>query len=477
MNLSVNGFAVVFAFVLVSFVPTGASAHGFASRIENELGISGDSFGAADVTPDWSKPAVGCVEDFVPKFLTCLDFRTVANPQTDYPAGLTEAEMKYWTVDHRADLSLCRAREIERREKISPGSMSASLLAWAWMWVKQADHLGEKLKAVYEAAEAAEMPPQILFGALKQESLLSDLGIAIDGGNYSCGIGQVNVGEWCRYMSTLTEAEQRKLGWPIGVSCAPEILPSDLTKPFYDIAIRKLGTRPDYELTPKEFSGIRYADVEAKLPAGDEATQKLRYGAVMSFVTNCSTARLGILAKGKILRGLFVGVPEGLRNAQKYPDGATFSRKCMRKYRSPYYPLHTGWLLADAIYNAGEREVSVLEHYFRMTKATHESGAAWKKLTPTDLIEGLHWGGKWNETTKKIEYTNVYGVAQSQSWFKSCVVQRHIARVIQYATVPGAVIANSLEVGGCSQTTVPDYRKKSSGKKTVKKPAGFALNR
>lgn len=429
-----------------------------------------NQFAAAVVAlTDWANPSVGCIEDFVPKFLPCLDLSTVVNPTSDFPAGLPEAELKYWTVDHRADLNLCRAKEVERREKAVPGSMSAGAVAWAWMWNKQANGIEAKITAIYDAAEKAEMPPQILFGALKQESLISDLGITVDGGNYSCGIGQVNVGEWCLFMNTFSQADQTKYGWPVGISCSGETLPSDLVKPFYDIALRKLQGRPDYELTPKEFNGIGFSDVSTGFPSGTEELQRKRFAAVASFVKNCSDSRLGILAKGRVLRGLFDRIPEGLKKSQKYSAAQTFPLSCMRKYKSPYYPLHTGWLLADAVYNAGPREISLLQHYFRMSRSTHESGAAWKKMTPLDLIEGLHWGGKWNTTTKKIEFTDVYGVKSSQSWFKSCVVQRHIARVIQYATVPGVVIANSLELEGCSKTVVPTYRQKSTGRKPVKK--------
>lgn len=475
MNLLANGMAAVFTLTLFFFSPENVDAHGFAARTEKKLGIDLLDIPRVEISSgmnnstNWAHPDVGCIEDFIPKFLACLDLTTIKNPIADFPADLNEAQVKYWTVDHRADLNLCRAKEVDRREKLVPGSMSAPTIAWAWMWNKQSENIAEKIKATYETAAKVEMPPQILFGALKQESLLSDLGITEDGGNYSCGVGQINVGEWCRYMGSLSESEQAQLEWPQGISCTPETLPSELTKPFYDIALGRLGSRPDYELTPKEFSGILFSDVVSSFPSADDELQKLRFSAVSSFVKNCSTSGLGIAAKGKILQGLFLKVPSGLRNAQKYSNGTTFSHSCEQKYRSPYYPLHTGWLLADAIYNAGEREISVLQYYFRMTATTHESGVAWKKLTPPDLIEGLHWGGKWSPKTRKIEYKNVYGESASQSWFKSCVVQRHIARVIQYVTSPGAVIANSLEVGGCSLTEVPEYRKMSSGKKPKKR--------
>ncbi len=421
---------------------------------------------------DWENPPVACVEDLVPKLVPCLDLSTVTNPQADLPADLDEAAIRYWTVEYKADLSVCRAREIQRRERANPGSQTASAIAWAWMWTKQAERLELKIAALYDAAELAEMPPQILFGALKQESLLSDLGISDDGGNFSCGIGQINLIEWCHFMRTRTEDEQRRLGWPVGISCSVGTLPTDLVRPFHKIALARIAGRPDYELTPRDFENIEPADVIADFPAGDTLLQTVRFRSVTSFVKNCSDLSLGIAAKGRELRRLFdVYVPPAMKAAQTYAPGKTFSRPCLRPYRSPKFPLHTGWLLADAIYNAGSREISLLQYYFRMNRETHEAGTVWKRMTPLDLIEGLHWGGKYRSATDKIEYRSVYGTPASQTWFKSCVVQRHIARVIQYATLPGEEIARSLEVGGCSRTEVPAYRRHSSGKKPVRKPA------
>jgi hypothetical protein len=419
---------------------------------------------------DWSNPPVACIEDLVPKHLPCLDLSAVANPAADFPAGMNEAEKKFWTVDHGADLSLCRAREIQRREAAHPGTYSGWTLESAWMWVHQAEDLPEKIDAIYDAAEKADMPPGILFGALKQESLLSNLGIAVDGANFSCGIGQINVLEWCQYMNALPETVQIRMGWPVGVSCGPATLATELVRPFYNIALTRLHGRPDYELTPAEFEGIAEKDVVGHFPAADPSVQKTRFLAVSSFVKYCSDLHHGVAAKGHELRRLFdTVVPAGLKKIQVYPPGEHFPSHCQRPYSTKFYPLNTAWLLADAIYNAGSREVSLLEYYFRMTRAGHESGEDWKNMTPPLLIEGLHWGGRWNESSKKIEYANVYGVSDSQTWYKSCVVQRHIANVIQYEALPGYTLAHSLEQGGCSTTAVPAYRKKSPGRIPVKK--------
>lgn len=421
-----------------------------------------------DSTPtpiDWANPPVSCVEELVPQQVPCLDLSAVTNPLLDFPPDLDEAGIRYWTVDHPADLSVCRAQEIQRRERSHPGSQNPSVIAWAWMWVKQVEHLELKIAAIYDAAELAEMPPQILFGALKQESLLADLGISDDGGNFSCGIGQINLIEWCHFMETRSEPDQRLLGWPTGISCSAETLPTNLVRPFHKVALERLGGRPEYELTPLDFEQIALTDVQASFPPGDPGLQARRFQAVTSFVQKCSDVALGIAAKGRELRRLYdLHVPPAMKAAQTYAPGQTFLRPCRRAYRSPKFPLHTGWLLADAIYNAGSREISLLQYYFRMNRKSHESGKIWRRLTPLDLIEALHWGGKYRSSSGQIEYRSVYGTPSAQTWFKSCVVQRHIARVVQHSTLPGAVIARSLEAGGCSRTEIPDHRRRSSGK-------------
>ena len=420
---------------------------------------------------NWANPPVACIENQVPRLLPCLDLTSVANPFADLPAGMTEAEIRFWTIENKPDLLYCRAKEVQRREAARPGSQSPGSLETAWMLVEMGKDIPEKIRAIYDAAERADMPPQILFGALKQESLLSNLGITVDGANFSCGIGQVNVLEWCEYMRTLPSAEQRRMNWPVGLSCDTATLTTELVRPFYNIALRRLGGRPDYYLTPREFEGITQREVVGQFPAGDASLQAKRFRATTNFVKYCSDLHHGIAAKGRELRRLFdVAVPAPLKEIEVYRGGASFPLACERPYRSRYYPLHTGWLLADAIYNAGDRQVSVLQYYYRMTKSGHESGSAWKPMNPLVLIEALHWGGKWNETSQKIEYQNVYGVANSQTWFKTCVVQRHIASVIQYAAQPGQTIAKSLEQVACSRTTVPAYRKKSPGRIPAKKP-------
>ena len=126
------------------------------------------------------------------------------------------------------------------------------------------------------------------------------------------------------------------------------------------------------------------------------------------------------------------------------------------------YPLHTGWLTAVAMYNAGKKFLPRLASYYRMTKASIETDAAWAGFTPLKLIEGLDGGGRYNPETKELNYVDLDGLPIEASWYKACIVQQHVARVIGYVTRSGKTVAKSLEPTGCRQTT-PVKRQMSSG--------------
>jgi hypothetical protein len=409
---------------------------------------------------NWAQPPVGCIEDFVPKTIDrpCLDLSQLPNPNVSLPPELIPEEVQFWNVDHRANLSLCRAIETDRRHRLGLQNFSADVLLVTWMRLNSAQDLDQKVSAIYEAANNVGMPPQILFGALKQESLLSNLGLTPDGNNYSCGLGQINIQEWCRYVSGLNSVEQIQMGWPTGITCDPQSLPTTLLAPFYQIAALASSPQPDYLWTKENFKSIQLHDVVADFPTGTGAEQKSRFEAVISFLNHCQDPRSAIFAKAAELKHLFNEfVPRSLQRAQHYSKGDAFKKNCQNS-SSRTYPLHTGWLLAVAIYNAGPKQVPLVQHYF---SRKHLS----KKLSPLDLIEALHWGGIFNSKDGLIHFDSPDGTQLTQSWFKSCIVQRHIARVIQYSTLPGFEIAQSLETEGCSKTKIPEYRKTSSGKK------------
>ncbi|MDO9183294.1 MAG: hypothetical protein Q7U04_12850, partial [Bacteriovorax sp.] len=188
----------------------------------------------------WDNPAVLCPEEILPKGTTCLDLSHVEKFLTDFPDETSVEEMKDWKNNKAADLKLCRNLEVLRREQVKSGSFSPATLEQAWMVVDGAQHVQEKLDAVQAASLKYGIPPQILIGAMKQESLLSSLGVSPDGGNYSCGMAQLNIQEWCSSMNRLSQEERTAYGWP-NISCEPEDLPTDIVKPLYDIAIKNVG--------------------------------------------------------------------------------------------------------------------------------------------------------------------------------------------------------------------------------------------
>ena len=419
---------------------------------------------------DWQNPAVMCPEEVLPKGLECPDFSQVDDVYADYPDNMSAAEIKDWKNNKAADLKFCRNSEVLRREKNKAGTYSPATIESAWMTVNGGLNVKEKLNAIQAASVKIGIPPQILLGAMKQESLLSSLGVSPDGGNYSCGMAQLNIQEWCQSIKRLSDEEKAGLDWPSGISCEDDVLPTNIVKPFYDIAIKNIGTRPSYELNSENFKGITLDQVTAGFPAASEAVQVQRFQAVSSFVNHCQDISLSVAFKAQTLNRLYLNfVPKALRDAEQYPAGKTFPRTCANAYPSIAYPLHTGWLMAVAMYNAGPQQSKLVDYYFQIKDDKYPA------LNPLDLIEALHWGGKWKKDTDFIGFQDQSGNKLQQRWFKSCIVQRHVARVIQHVTLPAESIAKSLEQGGCTLTGVPAYRQKSSGIKDSLVPAKKGL--
>jgi hypothetical protein len=409
---------------------------------------------------DWSQPPVMCPEEFFPQSATCPDFSGVADPLKDYPAPFTTADIDHWKSRKSADLRYCRHQEVLRRAGVNPEAYGPNQKEISWMMVNGSMQGKEKTAAIYEASQKYDMPPQILMGALRQESLLSSIGISADGNNYSCGIAQLNIQEWCHAMSEKSDAEKDQMGWPRQIDCSASQLPTTVVKPFYDIAIQRLNGRPLFTNEPKDYEGIQFAEVAREFPNGSAELQQTRFQAAQSFIRNCQQIKLSILAKAKVLRNLFdTYVPAYLKNGHKYSAGQKFNKSCQQPYRSSYYPLHTGWLMAVAMYNAGPAQSKLVEHYFEIKEG--ESPV----LTPADLVEALHWGGKVRWFFGEVAFKGINGGSYTQTWFKSCIVQRHVARVVQHVTSPGAFILKSLEEAPCTPSGVPDYRKKAPGKK------------
>lgn len=432
-------------------------------------------FSVPALATDWSAPPVATARQMIPLApdFPCLDLTGVANPQKDLPP-LSEEEQRFWTVEHKRELRVCRAREVLRREPL--GTVSEALVEWAWMTDLGVRRAEEKLAAIEESSREHGIPEQILVGAFMQESLLAELGISDDGGNYSCGVGQVNLLEWCRWAESLPAERQDGISWPrselaawrarggADSVCSEPLLSPGLVSPFHRLALSRLRGEPAYRLRPEHFSGVRLEDVVPEFPAGPSALQELRFAGVMSFVRNCSLAENGIAAKAHELGRIFsTYVPEALRSVQ-LADGR-------------YYPLHTGWLLADAIYNAGPGIVTAISWYLGLDPARLASRETWRAFTPVDLIEALYWAGKYNTAAAALEYRDFDGSLRRHTYFKACVVQRHVARVVQYASLPGVELARSLEgelgcrkiekdsAGRVIRSNVPLERQRSSGRK------------
>lgn len=445
--------------------------------ILGSLFVLPSSFAVADVdeaTIDWKQAPVACVEEIVPRQPSrmCPDFTKVANPLTDWPEELPDVERAYWDA-HPKEISVCRAREILARDAANPGSQKPVSVEIAWMQVRAAMHSDEKIIAIYDASEKFRIPVQVLSGALDQESLFAELGISEDGENFSCGIGQLNVIEYCRFANAQSDAEKALIGWPVEkVDCdSPTFLQTSFVRPFYALAKKKLGSLPEYRLNPLHFEGIKLEDVVSDLPAASTVTQKLRFQVIRSFIDHCSEARRGILGKAHELARLYqVIVPEGLRRQEHYGSRERHYRGCARDDASGVFPLQTGWLMAVAAYNAGSRVLDAVTYYNRMSADDLNDVHAWERFDPHALIESLYGAGQYNAKNKRLEFESVDGSKRSWTWFKACVVQRHIARVIQRATLSsaGVILATSLEgKPGCKLDGEPSLeRQKSGGQKS-----------
>jgi hypothetical protein len=197
-------------------------------------------------------------------------------------------------------------------------------------------------------------------------------------------------------------------------------------------------------------------------------------------VNGCQEPQNGIAAKADALASLYERyIPRGLKEREQYGKKEKYKRRCATASYDRTYPLHSGWLLAVGAYNAGPRVVDALAHYNEWTPSDVDSGKTFKDFTPANMIESLYWSGKYNQDTDRIDFTTLGGSPMSWLWFKECVVQRHIARVIQHVTLPGVPnFVDSLEGNyKCAKSTfdpdgkliksgVPPFRQASSGTKT-----------
>lgn len=409
------------------------------------------SFSIPSHAVNWAQPEVGCVEELVPSLpdRPCLDLSTVANPMRDWPS-LPQNELDYWQQTKRP-INYCRAQEVFRRETAVPGSMS-DFLELAWMYDSAAQDHDAKVTSIYKASRDHQIPAQVLTGALYQESLLSSLGIAEDGSNFSCGIGQSNLLEWCHWANNQNAATKAAMGWP-KVNCG-ELTPQ-LIRPFYQIAKTRLNGVPEYRMNKSHFANIGFSEVVNGFPSGNANTQRTRYLAATSFIEHCAEPLAGIAAKANEIKRLYTEmIPEGLKKQEKYAAGEAFARTCKDKGFEDQYPLNSGWLLAVGIFNAGGRAVDALAHYHQWNTTDIATEKTFEKFSPPDLVEAFYWSGKYNPADDQIHFSTLTGASMKWLWFKACVLQRHIARVVQHVTLPNvAPLITSLEgKNGCAKS-------------------------
>lgn len=433
---------------------------------------------------NWAQPPLGCVEEMVPHRADnanhpCPDLSGVQNPMRDWPTNLSPSEKQYW-VGQRRGINICRSEEVLRRERERPGSQNPAHLELAWMAMDSLRNANVKVQAIYDASRASGVPVHVLTGAVYQESLFAELGIADDGGNYSCGVEQINLIGWCTWMNKQSVADRRAMGWPASrVECSDSnLITLSFFKPLYEIAKSRLNGQPEYRLNKQHFQNIPLSSIVSKWPSASPQTQQTRYQLIMSYVNNCSDPRKGILAKANELAGIYNQfVSPAMKQKDRYPEGQHFGRACRETQADNAYPLHTGWLMAVSAYNAGPRTFDAVAYYNRWSREQMNDPRVIANFTPNDIVTSIYWSGRYNPSTDQIDFRSMGGETKSWGWFKGCVAQRHIARVMQHVTLLPDFFVDTLEGdypcarskmdsnGHVIQTSVPPLRQRSSGVK------------
>ncbi|MES2854889.1 MAG: hypothetical protein V4692_03445 [Bdellovibrionota bacterium] len=414
---------------------------------------------------DWSQPPLLCVEDIVPKVPSrpCLDLSKVAEPAKEWPVDLPPEELAFWQRQ-KFGMGYCRSEEILRREAAAPGSMKPSAVEVSWMRMTAVRNHDLKVKAVYDAALAYKIPPHVLTGALFQESLFSDLSIADDGGNFSCGVAQINLSEWCNWANKQSSDKKRQMGWPTSAISCGTVANKAQIKPFYDIAVSRLKDLPTYRLQAEHFANISFEQVVAGFPAGTDDIQKLRYQTATSFIRNCGTPTDAIMAKANELNLLYTQfVPAGLKQNETYSRKDRNQMACLRESNAKTYPLHTGWVLAVGAYNAGPRAVDIMAANKKWTRDQVSRAETFSGFNPKQLVSSIYKAGVYNAAIDAIEMNDLSGRAITVKWMKMCVLQRHVARVVQHTTQPLIPpLADTLEgTFGCGTFPGDSYRERA----------------
>lgn len=287
----------------------------------------------------------------------------------------------------------------------------------AWTYIKAAEHSAEKINEIYAASEKYNIPPMILFGSLAQESSLQEMGLAKDYFNWACGVGQLNINYWCGWANQADAQTQREIGWPrqevdhfhaqnprFSV-CGTFFIVPEFIRPFHQAAMSQmqaeLGAQaPEYMLEERHvLSGrpVSFADSYPMLQtmaqyyfpnnalAASAEAQNLRYKMAQNFVTHCSEHRYGIDAAAFTFKKTFDALPAEIRNAQAYQPTELRLPICKSTIKSDHFPISIGWLLADAIYNAGPELLPGVMTYQR------QSGISWENFSPENLVDAINY--------------------------------------------------------------------------------------
>ncbi|WP_305808433.1 hypothetical protein, partial [Staphylococcus epidermidis] len=110
--------------------------------------------------------------------------------------------------------------------------------------------------------------------------------------------------------------------------------------------------------------------------------------------------------------------------------------------------------MAVSAYNAGPRSFDALAYYNKWNKDDMNNPSVIANLVPSDIVTSLYWAGKYNPQTDDIDFLGLNGQEKSWTWFKGCVAQRHIARVMQHVTLLPEFFVDTLEGNfPCARTT------------------------
>ncbi len=394
------------------------------------LGLSTSAFADRGSHRDeksiWKNPPTDCIENLVQPDWNPNDCEDLSKA-TDLDRG------DFWGGKY----NFCRAREAMKREAAHAGSVKNSAVRTASVIATAHVRRDEKIALIYAAANRYEVPPQMVFNALNNESLTSEVGMLRDFDNYSCGTGSLNLNQWCKWGLSLTEAERITLGFPENLACDDDKITSALIKPLFFRLVPEAESDlfGAYLLNPKRIAEIPENEILASLPPASESTRADQLTLIRSYTSHCADLVYAIPAAAHMLRDTFdTIVPKALRKRERYhgrqrPD---FAKTCSQPYTSKYYPFHTGWVLAYAIHNIGEEAIEILNHYY-----TNENGKVEypKDLSPQKMMHAIYFGGKYDAVKNQVIIDDPDDRTQTKAidWLWPCDASFNIKNLIHHS--------------------------------------------